>query len=174
MRQDLPLLRNVTIAKPCPASWDDMKGDDKVRHCSLCRLNVYNVSGMTSDEAEKLLGAKDHVCLRLYRRQDGTIITADCPKGMAAVRKRLATIAVATASLFIVGFTSFLPKTDEQTRATKERYARTVDYFENIEPIKTWIGKKEDPPILGKVAVMGAVAMPPPTKSPTPSKSGKP
>src|SRR5688572_25672377 len=87
MATELRLLDQIQIAKPCPANWDEMKGDDAVRHCSLCRLNVYNFSEMRESEVEKLLAnSTGRVCGRLYRRQDGTIITKDCPRGVRALR----------------------------------------------------------------------------------------
>jgi hypothetical protein len=33
-------LEDLHIAKPCPVSWADMKGDDRVRFCSHCSLHV--------------------------------------------------------------------------------------------------------------------------------------
>jgi hypothetical protein len=90
MRKDLPLLNNLEVAKPCPANWDDMRGDDRVRHCSDCKLDVYNVSEMTPRQAEEFLRqASGRICLRFYRRADGTIITRDCPVGLARVRKKV-------------------------------------------------------------------------------------
>jgi len=72
-------LDEVRVASPCDASWDDMVGDDRVRHCAGCDKDVYNLSGMTRDDAEALLVAKGvDVCIRLYRRADGTLITRDC------------------------------------------------------------------------------------------------
>ncbi len=29
------------------------------------------------------------LCVRFYRRADGTMLTADCPRGLAAVRLRM-------------------------------------------------------------------------------------
>ena len=87
-----PALENIRIATPCPASWEQMRGDDRVRHCDLCKLNVYNFSAMTRTEAEALLQAHagQRLCGRLYRRADGTILTQDCPTGLRAVRRRVA------------------------------------------------------------------------------------
>ncbi len=100
MKQNLRLLDQIEIAKPCPANWDEMKGDDQVRHCSLCRLNVYNVAEMSAEDALKLVqSAEGRLCVRLYRREDGTVITKDCPKGMAAFRQRVAKRFVLAASL---------------------------------------------------------------------------
>ena len=73
-------LDHVRIATPCPASWDSMEGDDRVRFCGSCRLNVYNLSGMTRREATELLKlVEGRLCIRLLRRKDGTVLTQDCP-----------------------------------------------------------------------------------------------
>lgn len=82
MFQKRSILDDVSIASPCPVKFEQMTGDEKIRFCDLCQLNVYNVSQMTRIEAEELLNDKsDQVCLRLYRRKDGTLITKDCPVG---------------------------------------------------------------------------------------------
>lgn len=72
-----------------------MRGDDRVRFCDSCSKNVYNLAGLTAVEATELIGeAEGHVCLRLYRRRDGTLLTADCPVGLRpAVRRRLLRLA---------------------------------------------------------------------------------
>jgi hypothetical protein len=73
----------LTIASPCPASWDDMEGDDRVRFCGECELNVYNLSAMTESEALKLIAEREgRVCVRMYKREDGTVMTRDCPVGL--------------------------------------------------------------------------------------------
>src|SRR5580704_343466 len=38
----LPLLDAVHVAAPCPASWEQMVGDEHVRFCGQCEKNVYN------------------------------------------------------------------------------------------------------------------------------------
>lgn len=84
------LLSHTKVASPCPASWEAMSGDDKVRFCSECKLNVYNLSGMSKTEAEKLLRNHegDRLCIRLYLRADGTVITQDCPVGIRLLKIR--------------------------------------------------------------------------------------
>jgi hypothetical protein len=65
-----------------------MSGDERVRHCAQCHLNVYDLSAMTRAEAEALIEeAEGSLCVRLYRRADGTVLTADCPVGVAAARR---------------------------------------------------------------------------------------
>lgn len=76
---------NVMIAAPCDIGWENMQGDDRVRFCSDCKLNVYNTSVMTTEEV-RALAAKGPSCLRIFRRSDGTMITDDCPQGLRKIR----------------------------------------------------------------------------------------
>jgi hypothetical protein len=79
------VLRHLEVASPCTARWDAMQGDDRVRFCGQCHLNVYNISGMGRREAERLVGSREgRLCVRFYRRADGTVLTRDC--GAAARR----------------------------------------------------------------------------------------
>jgi hypothetical protein len=97
-------LQDLTIAKPCPASWDAMTGDDRVRRCELCKLNVYNIAALTKPEALGLIERSEgRVCLRLYKRADGTVLTADCPVGVQAAWRRvlLGASSVLAAILFV-------------------------------------------------------------------------
>ncbi len=78
---------DVRIAAPCKSSWAKMKGDDRVRFCSQCELNVYNVMDMTQEEAVNLISETEgRLCIRLWRRRDGTIITKDCPMSFKKLR----------------------------------------------------------------------------------------
>ncbi len=96
-------LDEVSIAAPCPVSWAEMDGDERKRFCSLCSLHVYNISEMKRKEAEDLLSENtDGVCLRLFRRADGTLITKDCPVGRRltdAVKRRVRAAAVALVAM---------------------------------------------------------------------------
>ena len=57
-----------------------MSGDDRVRFCGDCKLNVYNLAGMTRREATELIeGNEGRLCVRFFRRKDGTFVTRDCP-----------------------------------------------------------------------------------------------
>lgn len=75
----LRLLDQIDIRTPCPVSWDSMSGDDRVRFCTHCRQNVFNLSAMTPEEALDLIRLKEgRVCARFFRRADGTLLTRDC------------------------------------------------------------------------------------------------
>lgn len=82
------------IASPCPTTWEQMKGDERVRFCDLCSLHVYNIAELTAKQAKSLVAnTEGRICARLYRRSDGTVITKDCPVGFRAIRRRVARIA---------------------------------------------------------------------------------
>jgi hypothetical protein len=97
---------NLTVASPCTERWEGMQGDERVRHCARCQLNVYNLHELTMSEVEALLrDKKGRLCARLYQRRDGTVITRDCPVGLRKVRMRMAaslvTAAAFTGAVFV-------------------------------------------------------------------------
>lgn len=76
MARELSLLDQVQVANPCSASWEAMRGDDRVRSCGACRKSVHNLSGMSRAEAERFVRASaGRACIRYERREDGTTIT---------------------------------------------------------------------------------------------------
>jgi len=92
-------LNNVRVAAPCPADWDSMYGNERVRFCEQCQLNVYNLSEMSGVEAEELIGrAEGSLCVRYYRRTDGSILTQNCPVGLRGLKRRLSRVATAIGS----------------------------------------------------------------------------
>ncbi|WP_438018312.1 hypothetical protein WMF18_04185 [Sorangium sp. So ce315] len=93
-RRGPSLLDSLRVASPCTARWDEMAGDDRVRFCDHCEKHVYNLSELPRDEAERLVrAAAGDLCARLYRRADGTVLTADCPVGVS--RRRIRGLAAA-------------------------------------------------------------------------------
>jgi len=78
-RRRLPVLPHIRVASPCPASWDAMVGDSRVRACATCKKNVFNLSAMTRVDAEALIRATNgDLCAQYWQRKDGTILLADC------------------------------------------------------------------------------------------------
>jgi hypothetical protein len=100
-KRALPMLERVTVASPCPARWDDMVGDDRVRFCPSCEKNVYNLSAMDRDEAERLLQerAGKGLCIRFCQRADGTVMTQDCPVGVSRKRRKVVAVAFGATAL---------------------------------------------------------------------------
>jgi hypothetical protein len=77
-----------------------MSGDDRVRLCGECDKHVYDLSEMTTAEAEDLLAAHgEELCVRFYQRDDGTVMTSDCRVGVSKRRRRrVAATAIALAA----------------------------------------------------------------------------
>jgi hypothetical protein len=117
MRQRTSPLDHVTVAAPCNVGWDNMVGDERVRFCGQCSLNVYNLSGMTQGEAERLISqAEGRLCVRYYRRADGTILTKNCPVGLRALKRRLSRVAGASISAVLSFFAGVLAVTGLRER----------------------------------------------------------
>lgn len=91
----------IQIASPCTQDWNAMTGDEKRRFCSECRLHVHDLSAMTRREAEDLLQSADgRVCVRLYRRPDGRVLTKDCVTVRDRLRRRVRRLRIAAAAAF--------------------------------------------------------------------------
>jgi len=98
-------LNDLRVASPCSADWNEMQGDERKRFCGDCKLNVYNLSGMTKYDAEHLLRMSEgRLCVRYFMRADGSILTQDCPVGWAKVKQRVSIFAAAAFSLLLSVF----------------------------------------------------------------------
>ena len=62
----------ITVASPCTEPWDGMKGDDPVRRCEKCQLNVYNLLTMRLGEVRALVERHEgrRMCVRFFQRPD--------------------------------------------------------------------------------------------------------
>ena len=77
MKRERSPLDRVEVAAPCSASWEEMAGNERVRFCDHCALNVYNLSAMSRKEAEEMVRAHEgRLCIRFYKRHDGVWGTA--------------------------------------------------------------------------------------------------
>lgn len=109
MRNFTHPLDDIKIASPCSADWNEMYGNDRKRFCGDCKLNVYNLSDMTRAEAENLLMISEgRLCVRFFRRADGTVLTKNCPVGWRAVKQRASRIATAAFSVLTAFFAGML------------------------------------------------------------------
>src|SRR5215475_8931425 len=147
-------LNNIRIASPCSANWDEMYGNDRKRFCGDCKLNVYNLSGMTRAEAEDLLERSEgRLCVRFYRRDDGTVLTQNCPVGWAKVKQRARVFATAAFSLILGSLGGLFVVAGLRQRPTQEVGKLWVNPFATPTPM----------PLMGAVAIS-------PTPTPTPKK----
>jgi hypothetical protein len=73
-----------------------MVGDERVRYCPECKLNVFNFSEMSDGEIASIVSRRDgRLCARFYQRSDGTMLTRNCPVGLRAVVRRVLSFASA-------------------------------------------------------------------------------
>jgi hypothetical protein len=135
MNRTVSLVQRVEIASPCTASWAEMLGDERVRFCDHCKLNVYNLSIMSESEGEALIIEKEgKLCARIYRRRDGTIITRDCPVGLAAIRSSVNRMAIRSlaaviciGSLCIAAIGGNANDDDDRNSSARTTYQRTLE-----------------------------------------------
>jgi hypothetical protein len=81
---------DLRIASPCVAAeWSSEKSEPFARHCATCDKSVYNLSLMTSDEANELIREKQgKLCVTLYQGFNGKVLTADAPIGFKTLRRK--------------------------------------------------------------------------------------
>lgn len=147
-------LKNISVASPCSQDWNAMIGNERKRYCGDCKLNVYNLSGMSRTEAENLIiDSEGRLCVRFYRRADGSILTKDCPVGWQAIKRRVSRMAVAVFSL-IVGLITGLGFSVAFNKSKEIKLGRFL-------------------PVISPTPEHTMGVMLPPTPSPTPKASPK-
>ena len=159
MPADLRELGVVKVAAPCKRSWDKMSGNEKTRFCGDCQLNVYNLSNMTTEEARELIAQKEgRLCVRFFARADGTVITKNCPKGIARQRR---TMAFSMSALGALLFSPLLgPASQECQTSPPYRPGLAASMRQLVDAVKDKLGLRPEP-------MMGAVA-PPSSRVPAP------
>lgn len=139
-------LDDLTVPLPCHAEWVRMAGTERVRFCSQCRQHVYNLSELTRPEAEALVKAKEgRLCVRFFRRPDGTVLTRDCLAAVQAVHRRLA-IALGLVVTFLFALLSWAGiGGDSQGVRTVEPFRTIMNWF-NPAPVVMGECKPLPPP----------------------------
>lgn len=152
-------LNNLKVASPCSQDWNAMIGNDRTRYCGECKLNVYNLSGMSKTEAENLISnAEGRLCVRFYKRADGSVLTQDCPVGWAKVKARAKVYATALASLIF----SFFGALGLVGAFSKSREITTMGAVAVASPTPKHTPKQTPEPLMGEVMT----GTPTPTRTP--------
>lgn len=146
-------LESLAVASPCSVSWQAMPGDDRVRSCRECRQYVYNLSEMDRAEAESLIERTEgRLCVRFYRRSDGTVMTRDCLAGLRTARRRLAWIVGIAAAGLILATGGALTLFASRSSETGSRRIRDI---EPIRSIREWLDPTP-PMVMGEICVPNA------------------
>ncbi|MGE3107934.1 MAG: hypothetical protein AB7G11_10580 [Phycisphaerales bacterium] len=168
-------LEQIRVASPCTERWEDMSGDERSRHCARCNLHVHNLSAMSRAQADALVASasQGRVCVRFYQRADGTILTSDCPVGLARARAALRrTVGRVAAAL---GLTAVAASAGAGLESKGGMTGRLRDW-RPIAAVSGWLVPKVPPmpPAVrrGSRLLMGDVCILPP--APTSAGSGRP
>jgi hypothetical protein len=157
----------IDVARPCPVDWNEMRGDDRVRFCRHCSLHVYNLSAMSRSAAEQLVRETEgRLCVRFYRRADGTVTTRDC--GIKAAAKRVGRWATAATAVTLSAFVAALGWGRSSSACPTEKSDRPFRLAGQTPP------PPNPPPIMGKIRppasqpaiFMGEMVALPPTTRP--------
>ncbi len=86
-----------------------MVGDERSRICGECALHVHDIASLERRDALALVRAHEgrRLCLRLWRRADGRVLTRDCPRGVRERVSRASARAVLVV-LCVLGFGGML------------------------------------------------------------------
>jgi hypothetical protein len=127
--------------------WEHLVGNDKIRYCGRCQLNVYNLAVMGKAEVENIFRTtKGRVCGRLYLRGDRTATLRECPQGRAdKVRRRFLK---AFAAVFVVVF------------ALVCRNVARPDFSGFPQWVQTLVSWVEPEPPSRRTTVVGAICPP--------------
>jgi hypothetical protein len=128
-------MQQIRIASPCSADWNRMAGDDRVRYCPQCKLNVYNFSKLSTAEIGLIVAAREgRLCARFYQRSDGTMLTQNCPVGIrgALLRSWRVASATLTAILTLTPALVASAETSERLQLTQIQAAEPV--LEVVDP----------------------------------------
>jgi len=150
----------IKITSPCPARWEDMGGDDRVRFCDQCRKNVYNLSAMTAHEAQELMTEKSgNLCARVYQRADGTVMTEDCPVGVKLYWRKTKTAVAGCGAAVLFVLTGLAALGRDRASAASGKRDPVTEFAQNtVWQVKEWLGLN---PPARPITVMGAICPPP-------------
>ena len=163
-------LDDIRVATPCNALWDNMQGNDTVRFCQTCSKNVYNLSEMSRADAEVLVREKEgKLCVRFYRRADGTLLTDNCPIGLRMVRRQLKWLGAGVAALAASGIAIFGGGAGRSEPVAQSRPTPPFSALRDVQPFQTLISWINPAAMAAGPPIAGGICPPPSTPTPTPA-----
>lgn len=87
-------LNNLTVPSPCTADWNSMIGNDQVRFCEHCNLDVHNLSSLTRNEASRLIARSNgRLCVRYHHDAAGVPLLLPVRQKLHRISGRVSRIA---------------------------------------------------------------------------------
>lgn len=114
MPEPIRSLNRIKINSPCQADWNSMIGNDQVRFCEHCNLQVNDLSTMTRQEALRLVArSQGRLCVRYIQRPDGGPLLNAVPQKLYRISRHVSRLAAGAFSA-----TLSLSSAVAQTRST--------------------------------------------------------
>ncbi|MGH9870919.1 MAG: ankyrin repeat domain-containing protein [Pyrinomonadaceae bacterium] len=125
-------LNNLTVPSPCPADWNSMRGNDQVRFCEHCSLDVHNLSVMTRSQAERLVARSNgRLCIRYLRDPAGQPLTMPVAQKLHRISRRVSKIAAGA-------FTATLSVTSAVAQSSTSYQSGNPNPPRATQPIARW------------------------------------
>ncbi|HSS18503.1 MAG TPA: ankyrin repeat domain-containing protein [Pyrinomonadaceae bacterium] len=123
-------LNNITIPSPCTADWNSMIGNDQVRFCQHCKLNVHDLSAISRNQAERLVAKSNgRLCIRYVRDPLGRLVNLPATQKLHRISRR--------ASRFVAGaFTATLSISSAVAQSSPASRLRAVDTPAATQPVE--------------------------------------
>jgi hypothetical protein len=132
----------VSFPKPCNEPWDAMSPRGCNRHCAACDTVIHDLELLTLEEAERLLGSADEVCVRAKVGPDGVVALKP-----SSVSNRLRLVAAATASLALAtAACQTVPDTAERRYQITGKFPWKDQYYQaelTSTDGRKWPGRRE-------------------------------
>jgi hypothetical protein len=142
-------LKTIAIASPCEVDWNSMRGNDQVRFCEHCQLNVHNISHMTRAQAERLVAKSNgRLCVQYVRDPNGRVVTLESGLKLHVLGRRVSRFAAGafTAALSV---SSAVAQTSSTTTADNASPPAATQTFSASSSLAGTITNAEGKPISG-------------------------
>ena len=126
-------LDSLTIPSPCTADWNSMVGNDQVRFCEHCSLEVHNLSLMTRNQAQRLVARSNgRLCVRYHHDSAGKPLTLPVRQKLHRINRRVSRIAAGA-------FTATLSVTSAMAQNSESSQAGNLNPPHATQPDARWV-----------------------------------
>ncbi len=116
-------LEHFRLSSDCPVQWASMSGRSRVKYCTRCHQQVYDLSELDEQEARVLVAkheGREDFCF--YRRKDGKFQVKDCPVGAAQKTRTIVRGVAAGAAILIAAGLLLLSFTNRPAQQPSSPY----------------------------------------------------
>jgi len=144
-------LNNMTIPSPCTADWNSMIGNEQVRFCEHCSLEVHNLSLMTRSQAERLVAKSNgRLCVRYHYDPASKPRNLTAPQKLHHISRRVSRIAAGA-------FSATLSITSAMAQNSTTSQTPNVDTAGATQPNTRWTARSS---IAGKITDQNGALIP--------------